>query len=367
MKSPTKAPTKAPSKSPAGRPSKPPSRPAPYRPVPERTISQARTGVLSVGSDARPFVNLSRYGARALGGALAAVWPDQVADGSPVAPVQFMPHLLTYQPSVLDYRETRRGRSVVLGPWEDPFVPPLVVAPLPTFLPDPPPMIEGAPAPVPVRQLREKAEALGINSSARPEVRGPLQVRLVDHGQGVVEISIREPEVRKALAPQMIMNLQRRYREAKGGWFAYYQAVNRAITATYGAYTEVMDFVDAVAWNTYARLPSGEVVPAMAVTRGNEAAALLGALRGEYRVDLGGAIADYAIAQTMDYVIGQVSRHAQRSLNAAGWTGAGIGTLTGAMTRADNFNQWLSERESYVLSESDWSPRDYAAGLWDAW
>lgn len=130
---------------------------------------------------------------------------------------------------------------------------------------------------------------------------------------------------------------RRRY-ERKGGAYAVYLGMMRAVTATYGAATEVQDFIEVMAWNSYGRdgrlammtvrqeafagqkVEKGDVWGAMQVNARAYALVAQGLADGTFRLDLGGALFDYGVQQTQDAVIAAQGKAYQSIANKAGWS-----------------------------------------------
>lgn len=91
------------------------------------------------------------------------------------------------------------------------------------------------------------------------------------------------------------------------------------ISLTYGTYTEIMDFLQCLAWNSY-QMRNGKKIPAMALSKGSLHEILIGVMEGRYDVDMQGLMVDFTFMQLQDYIIGRMSKAlVKQAIDSGGW------------------------------------------------
>lgn len=217
--------------------------------------------------------------------------------------------------------ETRPGRGgfqiVIVPPTVAPAEPPLVPVNPPVPLPvprvtvvEPARETEGVPFPLPERDLG-------------PEYVPPVSLEADPSGDGDITINVRQrPLVRELPRSDRgrppFFPVQReehlRRRDTKGVSLRYYTAMLSLVRRTWGRVSEVLDFVDALNWNTY-NVTTGRPL----ATYGWDGWRDWAMGRRDFYVDWEGFILDFAFAQLMDKIVGAGARQIQRALNASGW------------------------------------------------
>ena len=124
-----------------------------------------------------------------------------------------------------------------------------------------------------------------------------------------------------------------------------------AIASGFGIYTEVLDFVEAIAWNVYDISTGKKTQPRTQSYYGT----FQEVMSGNAVVDFDGALIDYAVMQATDKAIGKLSQATQAGLNEGGYEGQiGISGQLGAIERSQgtqtnsNFEEWQGEQHAYV-------------------
>lgn len=206
--------------------------------------------------------------------------------------------------------------------WNDPMIDLDYV--LPDQLPYAQPRRIDDPVATPLGQPLRGPQPATSPRPGRTRVRPRPGARTMDRPGRAVDLKIEfspqgEMRVRnrKARAPRW--NRRRKDTKLKR-WYLW---ALHAIDRTWGTVDEVIQFGEAVAWNTYTE--DGRL--AMNVEGRNQLAVFKGIGEGRYTLDPIGAATDYALSQTMDAVIAKGMRHTQKGLNEAGWSfPTGIGT-----------------------------------------
>ncbi len=120
--------------------------------------------------------------------------------------------------------------------------------------------------------------------------------------------------------PTIVRGSTRRQRETKAHskWIKLSQL---AISLTFGTYTEVMDFVEILVWDSYYIDPkTGKLVYAMFKEDYKMINVINGIAEGKYHVDIGATLVDYGVSQATDILIGQASRRVTREvIDYGGW------------------------------------------------
>lgn len=93
---------------------------------------------------------------------------------------------------------------------------------------------------------------------------------------------------------------------------------HKLVNVTYGTYSEIMDFTEALAQNVY--MYSGEnKISAMYLNKGDMIKTFQGLIDGRYDLDLPAFLVDYAVMQTTDFITGKVSQKVTKDAVDAGW------------------------------------------------
>lgn len=124
-----------------------------------------------------------------------------------------------------------------------------------------------------------------------------------------------------------------------------------AIAEGFGIYTEVMDFVEAMAWNVY-DVATGKKTQTRTQSYYGTFSEVLA---GNAVVDFDGALIDYTVMQATDKAIGKLSQATQAGLNEGGYEGQiGISGQLGAIERSQDtqtdqrFEEWQGNQHAYV-------------------
>jgi hypothetical protein len=106
---------------------------------------------------------------------------------------------------------------------------------------------------------------------------------------------------------------------------------HKLVNVTYGTYSEIMDFMEALAQNIYVYSDdyvSGEFrgdpkkgykISAMYINEGDMIKTFQGLIDGRYDLDLPAFLVDYAVMQTTDFITGKVSQKVTKDAVDAGW------------------------------------------------
>jgi len=106
---------------------------------------------------------------------------------------------------------------------------------------------------------------------------------------------------------------------------------HKLVSVTYGTYTEIMDFLEALAQNIYVYSDdylSGEFrgdprrgykISAMYLNEGDMIKTFQGLIDGRYDLDLPAFLVDYAVMQTTDFLQGKVSQKVTKQSVDQGW------------------------------------------------
>ena len=111
---------------------------------------------------------------------------------------------------------------------------------------------------------------------------------------------------------------RRKDRKANRRWI---KAAYKFVNMTYGTYTEVQDAMEVIAWNAYVIDSKGNKIPAMVLEDGSLLRVMRGIGRGEYELDLGATVIDYAVMQATDALQGKFSKRiVDQSIDQGWWT-----------------------------------------------
>ena len=180
----------------------------------------------------------------------------------------------------------------------------------------------------------------------RPKLRLSGRLRVDFGGDGTIRIRAPKPQLNPKPRPE------RRGRDVKGGYIASLRVVNK----TLGTITELADFVDAIAWNTYGIDPkTGQVAYGMHITDGDLAELAANVAKGEFKVDMIGALHDLAVQELMDIGIGKFNKTVAKELKKAGFDSI-TGVTYGSARRAGyekaasefskNYREALGQKET---------------------
>ena len=151
-----------------------------------------------------------------------------------------------------------------------------------------------------------------------PEIMPKVQSRVNETGV-TLELSRQgSRDIRLKVRPTKQRASRRRRSDAKANrkWL---KATHMLISVTFGTYTEILDLLEALAWNSYA-MRNGEKVGAMPLENGKLVDILIGVLDGKYDVDMEQLIIDYAYMQLQDFIIGKTSQAITSSvIDSGGW------------------------------------------------
>lgn len=99
------------------------------------------------------------------------------------------------------------------------------------------------------------------------------------------------------------------------------KAAHKAVNLTYGTYSEIVDALEALAWNIYVRDSKGVRHLAMPREGGSLLKTVDGLIDGRYELDMKNFILDYAHMQAMDYLQGKFSQGViKQSVDQGWWT-----------------------------------------------
>lgn len=161
---------------------------------------------------------------------------------------------------------------------------------------------------VPPRGPHRETEKFRNPRLSRVNERG-ITIELSKLPNGRPRIRIR-PQRQRASKPR------RSDQKANRKWL---KVTHMLISITYGTYTEIMDFLEALAWNSY-QMRNGKKIPAMPLEDGNLINILTGVLEGKYDVDMQQLIVDYAYMQLQDFLIGKMSQGiVSQAIDTGGW------------------------------------------------
>lgn len=150
-----------------------------------------------------------------------------------------------------------------------------------------------------------------------PEIMPKVQSRVNETGV-TLELSKTTTGIRLKVRPMKQRASRRRRKDVKANrkWL---KITHMLISVTFGTYTEILDLLEALAWNSY-EMRNGNKVPAMALENGKLVSILTGVLEGKYDVDMEQLIIDYAFMQLQDFLIGRTSQAITSSvIDSGGW------------------------------------------------
>jgi hypothetical protein len=119
--------------------------------------------------------------------------------------------------------------------------------------------------------------------------------------------NVEEPFVTVKFVPTFVRASQKRRKDTKANrrWI---KAAHKFVNVTYGTYSEIQDAMEVIAWNAYVVDSKGNKIPAMVLEDGSLLRVMRGVGRGEYDLDIGATIIDYAVMQATDALQGQFSK-----------------------------------------------------------
>lgn len=176
------------------------------------------------------------------------------------------------------------------------------------------------PAPLPYRDSDPAPHGLPEPRRQRRRTNRPAETvrRKGETTEKVIQIEEHGPDIRLRVRTRTARSGRNR-RRRDGKYNTVIGQVMEAIDMTFGTYTEVMDFAEAVAWNIYGQNVAGENALAMTLENGSYVGVMKGVLDGRYDLDPIGAMTDYAAAQSQDKFIGRLSKAQQQTFNELGW------------------------------------------------
>jgi hypothetical protein len=134
-----------------------------------------------------------------------------------------------------------------------------------------------------------------------------------------IEITKESGRTQLKLRPQRSRASRSRKKDTKANrkWI---KAAHKFVNVTYGTYSEIMDAMEAIAWNIYEEA-DGVRRPAMALEDGNMIRTFDGLLDGKYDLDIAQTIIDYAYMQSVDFLQGKFSQGViNQSVDKGWWT-----------------------------------------------
>lgn len=132
--------------------------------------------------------------------------------------------------------------------------------------------------------------------------------------------NVEEPFVTVKFVPTFVRASQKRRKDTKANrrWI---KAAHKFVNVTYGTYSEIQDAMEVIAWNAYVVDSKGNKIPAMVLEDGSLLRVMRGVGRGEYDLDIGATIIDYAVMQATDALQGQFSKRiVDQSIDQGWWT-----------------------------------------------
>lgn len=142
--------------------------------------------------------------------------------------------------------------------------------------------------------------------------RKPDEIREVGLSIEVVEVPDKLPIVK--FRPIIVRGSTPRKNDTKAhsNWI---KLAHKAISVTYGTYTEIMDFVEILVWDAYYVDPqTGRLVYAMFEEDYKIINVLNGIANGKYSVDIAATLVDYGVSQAQDILIGKSSQAVTRQV-----------------------------------------------------
>lgn len=135
---------------------------------------------------------------------------------------------------------------------------------------------------------------------------------------------------------------------------AIYGVVNALISATYGTYSEIVDALEALAWNVYVLDKRGRPVQAMVVYNRNMAYVLRQVYDGYAKVDMQGFALDFTVNQWSDAMYAFQSRKMDEVALSLGWN-APVGITSYAQKgfqkgQNDVSSEWIRSSSRFIRS-----------------
>lgn len=197
------------------------------------------------------------------------------------------------QPEGFRVLPNRRGIEFFPSAEPDHFVPRRLPLELPEFDFDTIPAPQQAPVPLP--------EQLPMPSP--PQVGPPNRPAVLPQPAQELQFEFRPDGMVRIRTRPLPRRWNRRRRDTKlKRWYVMALSV---INKTWGTVDEARQMAEAISWNTYTK--DGRL--AMHATNGSQLEVFQGIGRGEFDVDMPGAIMDFAINQAMDLGIGLANRY----------------------------------------------------------
>lgn len=238
-------------------------------------------------------------------------WLTRNADAPEIAPP--LEHFEAPRPGEIEFRP---GATI------DPFTPAIMPNALPEIefdtVPEVPTALPGQPAPParpPNRVDPARPPKRPRGPKTKPAPSTSMEVKFYPDGK--VRVQQRKEPAR----------WERRRRDSKVK--KWYVIALRTINQTWGTYDEARQLAEAIAWNTYTA--DGKL--AMNQVGRSQLRTFQGIGRGEFTVDIAGAIVDYSIAQAMDLAIGLSNKHGYQGSMPVGISS---GPWDTAMNRINN-------------------------------
>lgn len=136
-----------------------------------------------------------------------------------------------------------------------------------------------------------------------------------------VEISIIEPKADSKLETVRIRRIKtkgsRKRRKDTKAASRWIKMAHKAISLTYGTYTEIKEAIEIFAWSAYF-IKDGKVYYAMQMEQGDIQKVLKGIRLGKYEVDIPNFLFDLSVAQAQDWLIGKASKQITAQLIDSG-------------------------------------------------
>jgi hypothetical protein len=173
--------------------------------------------------------------------------------------------------------------------------------------------------PVPAQEIPELTRAFDIPKIPEVDIdpypvrqRKPDNIRDVGVSIEIVEVPQKLPMVK--IRPIIVRGSTPRKNEQKAH-SAWIKLAHKAISLTYGTYTEVMDFVEILVWDAYSIDPrTGKLRYAMFEEDYKMINVLNGIANGKYSVDIASTLVDYGVSQAQDILIGKSSQAITRQV-----------------------------------------------------
>lgn len=151
--------------------------------------------------------------------------------------------------------------------------------------------------------------------------------------------------------PQIVKGSVKRKNDTKAH-SAWIKLAHKAISLTYGTYTEIMDFVEILVWDAYYIDPrTGALRYAMFEEEMEIVNVINGIAEGKYSVDIAATLVDYGVSQAQDILIGQMSRAVTRQVVDTGNWRSPQGPQGFINKMQKDYRNVLSQYESKTANE----------------